>query len=43
MYIGSALIPELLNLKFQVNALVRKGSESKLPDGCSVITGNKQT
>lgn len=39
-YIGSALIPELLKYKFQVNALVRKGSESKLPAGCSAVAGN---
>lgn len=39
-YIGSRLIPEILNEGFEVNALVRKGSESKLPENCSIIYGN---
>lgn len=39
-YIGSAIIPELLKRKFQVNALVRKGSESKLNTGCNAVAGN---
>ncbi|HMS34156.1 MAG TPA: NAD(P)H-binding protein [Ignavibacteria bacterium] len=39
-YIGSAIIPELLKRKFQVNALVRKGSESKLNAGCNAVAGN---
>ncbi len=39
-YIGSRVIPELIKNGFEVNALVRKGSESKLPDGCNIIFGN---
>ena len=39
-YIGSRLIPELLKKGYQVFALVRKGSESKLPAGCISISGN---
>ncbi len=39
-YIGSGLIPLLIAKGFEVNALVRKGSENKLPDGCNIIYGN---
>lgn len=39
-YIGSRVIPELLENVYEVNALVRKGSENKLPDGCNTIFGN---
>lgn len=39
-YLGSRLIPELLKKGYQVFALVRKGSESKLPAGCISISGN---
>ena len=39
-YLGSGLIPELLKKGYQVFALVRKGSESKLPAGCISISGN---
>lgn len=37
---GRALIPELLKRGHLVRALVRRGSESKLPAGCTVITGD---
>lgn len=37
---GRALIPELLKRGHQVRALVRRGSESKLPAGCTVIPGD---
>ncbi len=40
-YIGSRLIKELQKEgNFHVQALVRKGSENKLPAGCEVITGD---
>ena len=39
-YIGSRVIPLLVNAGFNVNALVRKGSEHKLPEGFTAITGN---
>lgn len=39
-YIGSRLIPLLIAKGYTVNALVRKGSESKLPKGCNIIFGN---
>lgn len=39
-YVGSALIAELLRRRRQVCALVRPGSESKLPPGCEVVLGN---
>lgn len=39
-YIGSRVIPELIKNNFDVNALVRKGSESKLPKECKVVFGN---
>lgn len=39
-YIGSRLISELLRRNFEITALVRKGSESKLPDGCKIIFGD---
>jgi len=39
-YIGSRVIPLLVNAGFNVNALVRKGSEHKLPECCTAITGN---
>ncbi|HMS66372.1 MAG TPA: NAD(P)H-binding protein [Ignavibacteria bacterium] len=39
-YIGNRLIPELIKNNFEVIALVRKGSESKLPEGCNVVFGN---
>ncbi|MEO8514619.1 MAG: NAD(P)H-binding protein [Ignavibacteria bacterium] len=39
-YIGSRLIPLLIAKEFEVNALVRKGSENKLPEGCNIIYGN---
>ena len=39
-YMGRALIPELLCRGHSVRALVRAGSESKLPPGCAVVSGN---
>lgn len=39
-YLGRELIPELLRRGHRVRALARKGSESRLPDGCEVVTGN---
>lgn len=37
---GRTLIPRLLERGHQVRALVRPGSESKLPKGCDLIHGN---
>ncbi|MEO8399749.1 MAG: NAD(P)H-binding protein [Ignavibacteriaceae bacterium] len=39
-YIGSRLIPRLLNNGFEVTALVRKGSENKLNVNCNKVIGN---
>jgi uncharacterized protein YbjT (DUF2867 family) len=40
-YIGTRLIKVLLKEEnFHIKALVRKGSENKLPPGCEVIFGN---
>jgi uncharacterized protein YbjT (DUF2867 family) len=39
-YMGRALIPQLLKRGHQVRALVRPGSEAKLPAGCRPVTGN---
>jgi len=39
-YIGSRLIPELIKNNFDVTALVRKGSESKLPSSCKIVFGD---
>jgi uncharacterized protein YbjT (DUF2867 family) len=39
-YIGRRLIPELIKNNFEVIALARKGSESKIPRGCKVVVGN---
>ena len=39
-YIGSQLIPRLLERGHAVRALVRRGSEGKLPPGCTSILGN---
>ena len=39
-YLGRALIPELLRRGHRVRALVRPGSESKLPPGCDLVLGN---
>ena len=39
-YMGSRLIPRLLQRGHQVRALVRKGSENKLPPGCDVVIGD---
>lgn len=39
-FIGRNLIPELLGRGHFVRALARRGSESKLPAGCELITGD---
>jgi uncharacterized protein YbjT (DUF2867 family) len=39
-YMGSRLIPRLLARGHRIHALVRPGSEAKLPAGCEVIIGN---
>jgi uncharacterized protein YbjT (DUF2867 family) len=39
-YIGSRVIPLLLQKGYKVYALIRKGSEGKLPKGCNAVTGN---
>jgi uncharacterized protein YbjT (DUF2867 family) len=39
-YMGKRLIPLLQQRGYTVTALVRKGSENKLPQGCNVITAN---
>ncbi len=39
-YVGSRIIPLLLAKGYSVNALVRKGSETKLPPECKIIFGN---
>lgn len=39
-YIGRVLIPRLLESGHTVRALVRSGSEQKLPPGCEAVTGN---
>jgi uncharacterized protein YbjT (DUF2867 family) len=39
-YIGSRLIPRLLEGGHRVSALVRPQSQNKLPAGCEVVTGN---
>jgi nucleoside-diphosphate-sugar epimerase len=39
-YMGQRLIPRLLRRGHEVRALVRPGSEEKLPDGCTAVIGN---
>ncbi|HEV2721249.1 MAG TPA: NmrA family NAD(P)-binding protein, partial [Thermoanaerobaculia bacterium] len=39
-YIGQRLIPELLDRGHAVRALVRDGSERKLPAGAVAVRGN---
>jgi uncharacterized protein YbjT (DUF2867 family) len=39
-YIGRRLIPALIGAGHAVTALVRPGSEGKLPKGCAPVTGN---
>jgi uncharacterized protein YbjT (DUF2867 family) len=39
-YMGQRLIPRLLERGHEVRALVRPGSEKKLPAGCIPVTGN---
>ncbi len=39
-YIGSRLIPRLLQRGHSVQTLVRRGSESRLPSGCTAVVGD---
>ena len=39
-YIGRVLIPRLLDRGHEVRALVRPGSERKLPSGCEAVVGD---
>src|SRR5882672_6145580 len=39
-YMGQRLIPRLLERGHEVRALVRPGSEKKLPSGCTPVLGN---
>ena len=39
-YLGREVIPQLLKRGHEVRALVREGSESKLPAGCVAVSGN---
>ena len=39
-YVGRPLISELIQRGHQVRALVRSGSETKLPSGCQPVLGN---
>jgi uncharacterized protein YbjT (DUF2867 family) len=39
-YLGRALVPLLLGRGHEVRALVRRGSESKLPQGCEAVAGD---
>jgi nucleoside-diphosphate-sugar epimerase len=39
-YIGSRLIKRLLKKGYTIRAVVRKGSEHKLPEGCEIVFGN---
>jgi uncharacterized protein YbjT (DUF2867 family) len=41
-YVGQRLIPRLLERGHTVRALVRPGSEKKLPPGCTAVLGNAQ-
>lgn len=39
-YLGRALVAELLKRGHEVRALVRRGSEGKLPEGCEAVSGD---
>ncbi|HEV2423912.1 MAG TPA: NAD(P)H-binding protein [Terriglobia bacterium] len=39
-YMGNSLIPALMERGHEVRALVRQGSEGKLPPGCALVMGN---
>jgi uncharacterized protein YbjT (DUF2867 family) len=39
-YLGRALVAELLRRGHEVRALVRRGSEGKLPAGCEAVVGD---
>ncbi len=39
-YMGQRLIPRLLDRGHEVRALVRPGSEKKIPEGCTLVAGD---
>jgi uncharacterized protein YbjT (DUF2867 family) len=39
-YVGTRLLPRLLDRGHQVRALARPGSEAKLPAGCEIVRGS---
>ena len=39
-YMGQRLVPELLGRGHRVRALVREGSQGRLPQGCTPVPGN---
>lgn len=39
-YIGQRLIPKLVDEGFHVRAIVRKGSETKVPSGAQIVVGD---
>ncbi|HEV7503737.1 MAG TPA: NAD(P)H-binding protein [Thermoanaerobaculia bacterium] len=39
-YLGQRMIPALLSRAHEVRALVRSGSEKRLPSGCAAVLGN---
>jgi len=39
-YLGSSLIPILIERGHRVRALIRAGSKGKIPPGCEVVSGN---
>lgn len=39
-YLGRALVEELIKRGHEVRALVRRGSEGKLPEGCEAVLGD---
>ncbi|MBI3899018.1 MAG: NAD(P)H-binding protein [Gammaproteobacteria bacterium] len=39
-YLGRALVPALLDRGHKVRAIVRRGSEHKIPSGCDVVSGD---
>jgi uncharacterized protein YbjT (DUF2867 family) len=39
-YVGRPLIADLLRRGHEVRALVRRGSEAKIPAGCGIVTGD---
>jgi uncharacterized protein YbjT (DUF2867 family) len=39
-YIGQRLIPKLVDRGFHVRAIVRRGSETKVPSGAQIVIGD---